>query len=265
MKNLPKNKRKNNKSGVTGVALTDSFCHCYIVNDSGKRFSKKFSVAKYGKYEALRLAIKWRRDNELKIHGYSVVKEELIHQNSKHRQSSREAESMKLFKKQAAAEYRENKLRELATQKKNFQKMAGKFIYRIDDLDSGHGWLLRIEIQKKLLFDGLFRDKKYGSAHDALQRAQEERETQLRIHNIPYANGRRFSQTLRSTNRTGVTGVCRSAYYYYCYIPVQPNKTKTRKISIDKYGEELAFRMAVEWRKDMEAQVYGDTVQKTVK
>lgn len=261
MKNLPTNKRKNNKSGVTGVALTGSFCHCYIVNDSGERFSKKFSIAKYGEYEALRLAIKWRRENELKIHGYSVIDEELIHKTAQHQQSSREAESMKLFKKRAASEYRENKQRELAARKRDLQKTAGKFIYRIDDLDSGHGWLLRIEVQKKLLYDGLFRDKRYGSAQAALREAQKERENQLRIHNIPYANGRHFSKELRSTNRTGVTGVCRYASFYYCYIPVQPNKTKRRKISIDKYGEELAFRMAVAWRKDMEILVYGDTVQ----
>jgi hypothetical protein len=260
MNSLPTQIKKNNKTGVTGVAFTDSFYHSYIANGSGKRFSKKFSIAKYGEYEALRLAVKWRRDNELKIHGYSVIPKQLIYRNSNHIQSTREAEKMRLLKKRAAFECRENIQRELAQQKKSFQKKAGKYIYRIDDLNSGHGWLLRIEIQKEILFNMLFRDSRYGSARDALRFAKMERDKQLKLHNLPYAKGRRFSKKLRSTNSTGVTGVCRSCFYYHCYIPLQPNKRKTRKISIDKYGEKLAFQLAIEWRREKEIEVYGDTV-----
>lgn len=260
MKILPIQTRKTNKTGVTGVAVTDGFCHSYIVNDTGKRFSRKFSIAKYGKFEALRLAIKWRRDNELKIHGYSVIPEEMICRNLQHKQSSREAANIKNLKKLSAFKHRKNEQKKLAHRKRMYQKMAGKFIYRIDDLDLGHGWLLRIETRTEKLFSMFFRDSRYRSADDALQHAQNERENQLILHNIPYANGRRFSKKLRSTNSTGVTGICRSNFYYHCYIPLKPNKRKTRKISIDKYGEKLAFRMAVEWRQDMELDVYGDTV-----
>ncbi len=260
MKMLPKQVKKSNKTGITGVAVTDRFCHCYIVNDSGRRSSKKFSTARYGRDEALRLAIQWRRDNELKIHGYSVIPEQLIQRNVWHEKSTREAESIRQLLKLAAAEHRQNTQRELAQRKRNLQKTAGKYIYRIDDLDAGHGWLLRIEMQKELLCDMFFRDSRYGSADEALQSARTEREHQLRLHDLPYARGRRFSKGLRSTNSTGVTGLCRSASYYHCYIPVTPNKRKTRKISINKYGEKLAFRMAMEWRQEMEIEVYGDTV-----
>jgi hypothetical protein len=260
MKNLPIQTRKTNKTGITGVAVTDGFCHSYIVNATGKRISRKFSITKYGKSEALRLAIKWRRDNELDIHGYSVIPEKFIQKTSQHEQSARDAANIKQQKKLSATERRENEKRALAQRKRVYKRMAGKYIYRIDDLDLGHGWLLRIETQKETLCSVLFRDSRYGSADDALQQAKNERENQLMHHNIPYANGRRFSKKLRSTNRTGVTGICRSNSYYHCYIPLKPNKRKVRKISIDKYGEKLAFRMAVEWRQKMELDVYGGTV-----
>lgn len=260
MKKLSEQTRKNNKTGIMGVAATDGFCHSYIVNDSGKRVSRKFSITKYGQEEALRLAIKWRRDKELNIHGYSVIPEEYVQRKFKHKQSVREAANLKRLKKLAAIEYQQNKIKELAEQKEKYQKMAGKYIYRIDGLDSGHGWLLRIEFQSELLCDKLFRDSQYGSAHKALRSAKKERENQLKLHNIPYARGRRFSKALRSTNSTGVTGVCRTDFYYHCYIPLKPNKTKTRKFSINKYGEELAFQLAVEWRQGKEIEIYGGTV-----
>jgi hypothetical protein len=260
MKDLPTQPRKTNKTGITGVSVTEKFCHSYIVNDAGKRFSRKFSLARYGKIEAIRLAVKWRRDNELKIHGHSVIPKELIRRGPAHQESSREAENMRRLLKLAAAENRENKQREFVERKNFLRKTAGKYIYRIDDLDLGHGWLLRIENKKELIYNMFFRDSRYGSVADALRHAQQEREKQLMLHNVPYAMGRRFSAVLRSTNSTGVTGICRSNFYYHCYIPVQPNKRKTRKFSINKYGEKLAFRLAVEWRQMMEIEVYGGTV-----
>ena len=260
MKDLPAHTKRTNRTGVTGVALTDSFCHSYIVNDTGRRVSKKFSVAKYGRFEALRLAIKWRRDNELEIHGYSVIPEELVWRDNRHKESVREACSMKALKKCAALESRENIQKELAERKKTYQKNAGKYIYRIDDLDAGHGWLLRIEMKKELVFNILFRDSRYGSVDEALRHAKNEREKQLKLLDLPYAKGRRFSKKLRSTNSTGVTGICRSGFYYHCYIPVEPNKRKTKKFSVDKYGEMVAFALAMEWRQQKEIEVYGGTV-----
>jgi hypothetical protein len=260
MKKLPTLLKKTNKTGVVGVAFTDRFCHSYIVNDLGKRLSRKFSIAKYGKDEALRLAIKWRRENELKIHGYSVIPKKLIREKIAHRQSIEKAETKRQLKKLAAIKYRQNKIREFAEQKQIYQKKAGKYIYRIDGLDSGHGWLLRIEFQNELLCNKLFRDSQYGSVREALRQAKKERKYQLKLHNIPYAGGRRFSKALRSTNCTGVTGVCRSNFFYHSYISLEPNKTKTRKFSINKYGDKLAFQLAVEWRQSKEIEVYGGTV-----
>lgn len=163
-------------------------------------------------------------------------------------------------KKRAALEHRENIKRELALRKKGYQKTAGKFIYRIDDLMMGHGWLLRIEMNEEFIYQMSFRDSEYGSPRIGLIEAQRKRDTLLKMHNIPYAEGRRFSKKIRATNSTGVPGVCRSGFHYHCYIPLLPNKRKTRKISITTYGEKLAFQMAVEWRREMETEVYGGTV-----
>jgi hypothetical protein len=260
MNNLSERTKKNNKSGITGVAVTEGFCHGYIVNALGKRISRKFSITKYGAEEALRLAITWRRDKEIAIHGYTVIPKEYTHQESKHQQSLREANKAKQLKKQAADEIREKKKKDLARQRKKYRGVAGKYIYRIDDLDLGHGWLLKIEIPGEVPSIEFFRDSRHGSTRAALESAQSEREKQLLEYNIPYAKGRRFSKALRSTNNTGITGTCRANSYYYSYIPTEPNKRKTRKFSINKYGEELAFRMAVEWRQEMEMEVYGGTV-----
>lgn len=260
MRSLPTQTRKNNKTGVTGVFVNDKNCYSYIVNDSARRISKKFSVAKYGRHEALRLAIEWRRDHELKIHRYSVIPESLVRKNFKHKQSSRQARRVERLKKRKALEQRENVKRELALRKKDYRKASGKFIYRIDDLQMGHGWLLRVEINKEPLCQKSFRDNQYGSPQNALVEAQKEREKILKMHNIPYAEGRHFSKKIRSTNSTGVTGICRTDFYYHCYIPIQPNKRKTRKISIARYGEDLAFRLAVEWRREKEVEVYGGTM-----
>ncbi len=254
---LPTITRKTNKTGVTGVAITDGFCHSYIVGDSGRRKSRKFSVAKYGEDEALRLAIKWRRDHELKIHGYSVIPASLVRRNFKHRQSSHKANLMERGKKMAILENRQKQQEVFTQRKKEYHNTTGKYIYRVDDLVAGHGWLLRIEFGKELVCNLIFRDSRYGSASDALRHAQKERERQLTLHNIPCAEGRRFRKKLHVANSSGVTGVSLSGGYYHCYIPIEPNVTKRRKFSVNRYGEKVAFQLAVEWRKEMETEVYG--------
>ena len=59
---------KSNTSGVVGVSLhtnknrkTSRWC-AYFVNTEGKEFVKYFSILKYGKEEAFRLACEWRAE-----------------------------------------------------------------------------------------------------------------------------------------------------------------------------------------------------------
>lgn len=56
----------------------------------------------------------------------------------------------------------------------------------------------------------------------------------------------------RSDNKTGVCGVTiskiREFTYYRAYCKVD-GKQKSRSFSIENYGEELAFKLACEWRK----------------
>ncbi|MFH0782899.1 MAG: AP2/ERF family transcription factor [Pseudomonadota bacterium] len=257
MKNLSTKKKCTNKTGVTGVSASDSFCYSYIVVDSGKRKSKKFSVTKYGKAEALRLAIKWRRDNELRIHGYSVIPAELARRNFKHKQSVLKANLAARNKKKVALENRQKTQQVFEQRKKECQNITEKYIYRVDDLEAGHGWQLKIQIGDVVVYDRVFRDNRYGTTSDAFKTAKEEKKRQLKLHNMPYAEGRRYRKKLHVANTSGVNGVSMSGGYYYSYIPVEPNKTKRRKFSINKYSEKLAFQLAVEWRKEMEAKIYN--------
>lgn len=257
MRNLPTKAKSTNKTGVTGVSVLDNFCYSYIAVGSGKRKSKKFSVSKYGKAEALRLAIKWRRDNELEIHGYSIIPAELTRRSFKHKQSVLKANLAARNKKNAALENRQKQQQVLEQKKKEYQDLAGKYIYRIDDLDAGHGWLLKIQIGGEIICDRIFRDNRYGTASNALENAKEEKKRYLKLLDMPHAEGRRFRKKLHVANTSGVNGVSLSGGYYHSYIPVEPNKTKRRKFSINKYSEKLAFQLAVEWRKEMEAEVYN--------
>lgn len=257
MRKLPTKTKSTNKTGVTGVSALDSFCYSYIAIGSGRRKSKKFSVKKYGKAEALRLAIKWRRDNELRIHGYSIIPVELTQRNFKHKQSVLKANLAARTKKKTTLENRQKAQQAFKQRKKECQSLAEKYIYRVDDLDSGHGWHLKIQIGDEVVCDRVFRDNRYGTASNSLKLAKEEKKRQLELHNMPYAEGRRFRKKLHVANTSGVNGVALSGGYYHSYIPVEPNKTKSRKFSINKYGEKLAFELAVEWRKEMEIEVYN--------
>lgn len=260
MNSLPKKLQANNRTGVTGVGVDANFYYSYIVDEAGRRISKKFSFTRYGKDEACRLAIKWRRDQELRIHGYTVIPKDIIRKEDRHRQSVRRAKAIKSLKRMAVLKNRRAMVREFEKKKREYQKLAGKFIYRIDDINIGHGWLLRIEVQGEILFDGIFRDRIYGSPEKSLEKAQGERKRQLALRAIPYARGRRFIKVPRSTNSTGVTGVCRTDSHYLSFIPTELNRTKRRKFSIARYGEMTAFRLAIEWRREKEIEVYGDTV-----
>jgi hypothetical protein len=242
---------------VTGVSALESYCYGYIAIGSGKRKSKKFSVKKYGQAEALRLAIKWRRENELRIHGHSIIPVELTRRNFKHKQSILKANVEAQTKKKAVLENRQKAQQAFEQRKKEFQSIAGKYIYRVDDLDSGHGWHLKIQIGDEVICNRMFRDNRYGTAANALKIAKEEKKRHLELHKLPHAEGRRFRKKLHVANTSGVNGVSLSGEYYHSYISVEPNKTKRRKFSVNKYGEKLAFQLAVEWRKEMEAEVYN--------
>lgn len=152
-----------------------------------------------------------------------------------------------------------SKQHKLTVRKQEYQRLAGKYIYRLDDAAKGHGWYLKIDLGSQNVINKKFPDSKFGSPIKALKEAKIVRDSILEKHNVPLAAGRHIQAKPRSTNRTGVTGVCRSGDYYYAHIYIEPNRKKTKKYSIEKYSDYMAFKMAVEWRMEMEKEVYGGT------
>ena len=133
-----------------------------------------------------------------------------------------------------------------------------KFIYRRDISKQNHGWNVVIEIDPSVRC--YFSDREYGGKAESLIAAVKFRNETLTKYNIPFIENRRISLKPRSTNLTGVTGVCLSGDYYHGYFPVEENIILRRKFSLNTHGEPQAFRKTVEWRLRLETAVYGFTI-----
>lgn len=148
-----------------------------------------------------------------------------------------------------------------------------KGISRIDT-NSTHGWFVRCYRNAKI-YSKLFSDKKYGGRRKALCAAREYRDQlEKDLEKIPRTpRGRRlvFSD---SRNKTGVLGVTRSKKvgadgvvreaYAVSWRP-EPGVQKCTSFSIDKYGEEGAFRLAVQLRRKKMREIFGLGVLRKIK
>jgi len=143
------------------------------------------------------------------------------------------------------------------------QKQKG--ISRIDS-GSTHGWFVRGYRNGKT-YSKLFSDRKCGGRDKALKLALEHRDELFKeLDEIP-AQRRNRRQVFRDArNTSGVIGVCRiskkgaSGRINECYSVSwrpEPGVQKCTSFSIRKYGEEQAFRMAVEHRLKMMREIYG--------
>ena len=260
MKRLLQKPKTTNNTGINGVSISAGSCHAIISNNRGKKLTCKFSINKYGEDEALRLATKWRRERELEIYGDTQISESLIRVEGKHVLSLKRAKVAAEKKRRTALKERVRKEKDLAKKRIEYQKYAGKYIYRIDDLEKGHGWHLSIKTGHKVIADVVFRDSVYYGPWKALKAAQNERSKISEEFTFPLAEGRRYEKKRRASNKTGVTGVCKLESSFIAYIPIEPKKLLKRKFSLNKYGEALAFQLAVEWRRDKELEVYGGTI-----
>jgi len=131
-----------------------------------------------------------------------------------------------------------------------------KYIHRKEEFKVGLYWLVIIDIAPKK-YVKTFSDSNYGSKEAALEKAIQFRDKIVQKEGLILVEDRQVHNNKKSTNTSGVNGVSKSTGIYYAYIQVSPYKRKCRKFSIAKYGEEVAFRKAVAWRKGMELIVYG--------
>ena len=140
-------------------------------------------------------------------------------------------------------------------------------ITRIDnDRSHTHSWVVVISRKRKTYF-GSFSDITHRGKNKALAAARCYRDAILA--QCPPMTMREFCSILKRNNRSGIPGVCRyvsnkndnkkgepQCYWIASWSP-EPRKTKHKKFSVKKYGEEEAFHLAVLARKKALKQLKG--------
>jgi len=159
--------------------------------------------------------------------------------------------------------------------KKSNKKTRLKGISRIDQVDKNiRGWYVRVYFQGKTWTSKFFSDKKYGGKVKALEASKEFRENGIELLKKKYPDFDRLNRrrVSKAKSNTGTLGVSRVTYYdhrrdkyYDCYsVSWRPEagKSKVTKISINKYGDKKAFKMACKLRKEKETEIYGTKKRK---
>ncbi len=144
-----------------------------------------------------------------------------------------------------------------------------KSISRIDQEErKTHGFFVRVCFNKKI-HSKFFSDKRCGGRHKALMKAQawrNETEKKLgkpRTDRVIVARNETTSvrRALVSRGRKAKT---KGLVYEVTYSP-EPNKICRTSFSIKKYGEEGAKKLALEFRKEKEKEMYGKTIGEKAK
>ncbi len=148
-----------------------------------------------------------------------------------------------------------------------------KGISRIDS-GSTHGWFVRAYKNGKT-YSKLFSDGKWKGSEAALGAARQHRESlQDRLAKIPVKPRGRRIVFRDSRNTTGVLGVSRSIKHtptgsvsesYAVTWRPEPGVQKCTSFSINKYGEEKAFRLAVGFRLKKLREIHGGSVARKLK
>lgn len=129
------------------------------------------------------------------------------------------------------------------------------------DTDDTHGWFVHKRHQGRI-HSKFFSDSRYGSRDKAFEAAKSYR---ARLdEKYPLPRTRAFRNQAQKNNTTGVVGVSetymrsRNGKKIPCFtVTWRPQKgvSRTKKFSIAAYGREEAFRKAVEFRQQMEAEM----------
>jgi hypothetical protein len=142
-----------------------------------------------------------------------------------------------------------------------------KSISRIDDQKKKtHGWYVRVFFKGKMT-SKFFSDARYGDAQTGLAEAVRYRDELERKLGKPRSERTVVKRSPR--NQSGVIGVRRRTkrsgskgrkggyeVYEVTWSP-RPGQMKRTSVSIERYGEAEAFRLACEIRKQKEQEIYG--------
>ena len=148
-----------------------------------------------------------------------------------------------------------------------------KGISRIDSRNT-HCWFVRVyrdgQVHSKTFSDGVF-----GGKEKALEAAQSYRDEYERSH-PPSHESKRLKTKPPSNNKTGVVGVsetygrshsnrgAKMPCFSVTWVPT-PNKPRCKKFFFSKYGgRELAFKAAVEFRKEKEHEMIKSLYEENV-
>ena len=141
-----------------------------------------------------------------------------------------------------------------------------KGIIRIDS-DSTHGWQVRVYRHGKT-YSRLFSDRKLGGREEAFEAARAYRRTlEEEVEQIPPPPPRRRLVHANRNNSTGVVGISRTfkrdrqgtrqEVYAVSWNP-EPGVARGTSFSINRYGEDTAFRLACKLRWEKMREIYGD-------
>ncbi|MDM8528885.1 hypothetical protein QUF58_11850 [Anaerolineales bacterium HSG24] len=141
------------------------------------------------------------------------------------------------------------------------EKQSIKGISRIDSKNT-HGWFVRVYYARQT-HSKFFSDRFNGGYDDALEAAKKYKEEYEERH--PESTKKQpFRNYPQINNKTGVNGVSETfsktrkgikiPYFSVSWCP-EPGHMCTRKFSINKYGRDEAFAMAVSFRKEKEAEI----------
>ena len=140
---------------------------------------------------------------------------------------------------------------------------TSRAMYGISRIDSDrfrtHAWRVKL-VRRGEIHVKNFSDKRWGSKRKALAQAKAYRDELLLKH--PPLSRKEFCTTLRSNNRSGITGVYRYAksftlkngqvkqnWYWEATWPIGNSQQSHIAFSVNEHGERKARRLAIEARR----------------
>ncbi|MCA9033798.1 MAG: AP2 domain-containing protein [Planctomycetaceae bacterium] len=136
-----------------------------------------------------------------------------------------------------------------------------KNITRIDIETAGvgtHGYEVRV-MRRGKAFHKFFNDRKFGGKRKALAAAREYRDEL--VARLPVQSRKALAKVKSSRNTSGIVGVRLSEevdrrgpnelvyHYWVAQWSPRPGVRRTRRFSVEKYGDEEAFRLAMKARR----------------
>ena len=268
-----RDRMKLEKNGKRHRSIT---WEAHIPLGNGKAKTRSFLVRKYGEEGAKQRAVEARqqglaalehialRENaqptpvstkddqarlEAHLRGLQEQRERKAIDEAKARQARQEQVALRLAQKQAEAQA----ALQQALQTPN--RSGEPYVWRYEN-GSGRGGYCRVIFERqRQRYSKIFSDREYGSPEATLAAAKAWRDQTLRA--LPVLSKAEAVTAMRAANTSGVVGVHRiheirngmCKEWWRAHSPNQPGQPhRNKRFSIEKYGEQQAFELAVKAR-----------------